>query len=352
MMKLLVYNMAWMVALVIPMSVLVASVMAFGRMGADGEIVAMKAAGISMYRIVAPLIVIVGLLSIGMVWFNNELLPEANYRAKTLTVAIAKSTPMFQLKNREGQFVSAPNGAFTIKVNEINKITEEMYGVTLFRQEGNIHTIIMSEKGEFTSTEGGLVLNLTNGEIHRKDPSKSEQYIRSKFEKFVYILKDFDTGMGGSLIPDRSDRTKTSAMLKQEVENLKTSLEAEVYTFKKELTKSSPDRHTIAVKQNLIRHTREQISMREVEIHKKNSIPFAALIFVFIGAAMGILVKRSGASIGIGISIGFIMLYYLFLIGGESAGDHLIIPAWFAMWAPNILLGPVGLAMFIYAARR
>ena len=89
-----------------------------------------------------------------------------------------------------------------------------------------------------------------------------------------------------------------------------------------------------------------------VEIHKKNSIPVAAIVFVLIGSALGILVRRSGASIGIGMSIGFFTLYYLFLIGGETMGDRMLLPAWLAMWLPNIILGPAGIILFIYAARR
>ena len=101
-----------------------------------------------------------------------------------------------------------------------------------------------------------------------------------------------------------------------------------------------------------IKNNEKKIAKYTVEIHKKNSIPFAAVIFVLVGAPLGILVKRSGASIGIGLSFGFFMVYYLFLIGGESAADRMIVDPWFAMWAPNIFLFPLGLLLFIYATRR
>ena len=89
-----------------------------------------------------------------------------------------------------------------------------------------------------------------------------------------------------------------------------------------------------------------------IEIHKKNSIPFASIVFALMGSALGILVQRSGASIGIGTSIGFFMVYYLFLIGGESAGDRMLVQPWIAMWAPNIIFGAGAIALFIYATRR
>ena len=116
--KILVYNLAWMVALVVPMSVLIASLMAFGRMGASGEITAMKAAGISMYRIVSPIFLLSIVLTMIMVWFNNEILPVANHRASSLGMAIRLKKPMLSLKNREGQFINdLPNT--TIRVSEI-----------------------------------------------------------------------------------------------------------------------------------------------------------------------------------------------------------------------------------------
>ena len=64
------------------------------------------------------------------------------------------------------------------------------------------------------------------------------------------------------------------------------------------------------------------------------------------------LVRRSGVSIGIGMSIGFFTLYYMFLIAGENIADRMIIEPWLAMWLPNIILGPVGAALFVHAARR
>ena len=89
-----------------------------------------------------------------------------------------------------------------------------------------------------------------------------------------------------------------------------------------------------------------------MEIYKKNSIPVAAIVFVLIGSSLGMLVKRSGASIGIGMSIGFFALYYLFLIGGESIGDRMLLTPWLAMWLPNFVFGVLGIALIIFANRR
>ena len=350
--KLLVYNLAWMVALVVPMSVLVATLMAFGRMGASGEITAIKAAGISMYRIVSPVILLSLLLTIIMVWFNNEILPVANHRASSLGTAIRLKKPMLSLKNREGQFISdLPN--ITIRVNDIDYETGEMMGVTLFKQDNNDYeTTIIAEKGRFEIYPDGdrLALLLKNGEIHRTQLDQS-RYIRSTFDEFRQLVK-VSYSLDASRQSQKNDRTKTSAEMQKDIEDIKVRI-TEYNRQINRISENHIDREAeIKRYQYLIEREIRTINAYLVEIHKKSSIPVAAIIFVLIGSPLGILVKRSGVSIGIGISIGFFMLYYLFLIGGESAGDRMILAPWLAMWLPNFVFGALGLALMIYANRR
>jgi len=350
--KLFVYNLAWMVALVVPMSVLVASVMAFGRMGASGEIIALKAAGISMYRIVSPVIFLAILLTIIMIWFNNKILPEANYRVSSLVSAVVHIKPIPTLKNREGQFFSKiPN--LTLRVEDIDSETEEIFGVTLFRSDDrNSQTIITAQKGHFVPTSDRLTLILNNGVIHKTDSEQPKQYIRTEFNRFKYVIKNLDFGFNMSRRSPRNDRTMTTPMMRKQIENF----EDMITSWEKKLQRiSEKNPNPEASKNNILNQilmNKKRIAKYLIEINKKNSIPFASIVFVLIGASLGILVRRSGASIGIGMSIGFFTLYYMFLIGGESLGDRLIIAPWLAMWAPNIVLGTFGIWLFRYAVRR
>ena len=351
--KLLWYNLAWMIALVVPMSVLVATVMAFGRMGSSGEVTAMKAAGLSMFRIAFPIIGLSILITMFMVWFNNVVLPESNYRARSLNAAIFLKKPMLSLKNKEKQFITDIQN-ITIRVDSIDYATEEMNGVTLFKKEkGTKQVAIRAEKGRFISNNnsGFLTLALKNGEIHQIDDKTSDKYIRTKFRDFKYTI-DFSSELDTSHKASKSDRTMTSDEMREVI----TSLQEKNDNNLEQINKLSGDESVNKAKiLNLERDTelnKKRISKYLIEIHKKNSIPFGAIIFVLIGAPLGILVRRSGVSIGIGMSIGFFMLYYLFLIGGESAGDRMLIDPWLAMWAPNLVLGPLGLLLFIYATRR
>ncbi len=347
------YNLAWMVALVVPMSVLVASVMAFGRIGASGEITAMKAAGISMYSAIAPIIVIAALMTYGMVLFNNYILPEANYRAGSLKRAIGRMKPTLTIDNREGQFISENSIPFTFRVDRIDDKTDEIYGVTLFKRvKNNPELMVIAERGRFVSTDTQIDLILYNGQIHRQDRKDPELYARSTFEKLSYSVYNLNFGLNTNIKADRNDRNSTSDLMRDENKDI----DLRIKSFNKQIAKmpeDEPNRETqIATMKQQIKSWQKRKAKNLVEIHKKNSIPVAALVFVLIGSALGILVRRSGASIGIGLSIGFFTLYYLFLIGGESMGDRLILVPWLAMWLPNIVLGPIGLGLFIYAARR
>ncbi len=351
--KLFVYNLAWMVALVVPMSVLVSTVMAFGRMGASGEIIAMKAAGISMYRIVAPILIISCFLAAGMIWFNDEVLPEANYRSGNLSTAVMFYKPAFSLKNREGQFVDAVPSV-VVRVDSVDAKTEELRGVTLFRRSGDYYKdVIVAESGRFITTPDstGMVLALSNGEIHHFDAEKPERYVRSIYRSFDqnFVL---DQRFNTDVKRTRNDRMKSVQMLKDEVARLETTNMA-LDRDLRSLPESLPGaKEQIRRLKNDIRANKRGINTQLVEIHKKYSIPVGCIVFVLIGSSLGILVRRSGASIGIGLSIGFFTLYYVFLIGGESAGDRMLIVPWLAMWLPNIVLGLLGVYLAVYAARR
>ncbi len=350
--KLFIYNMPWMIALVVPMSVLVATLMAFGRMGAYGEITAMKSAGISMYRIVSPVILLSIALTIFMIWFNNSVLPAANLRAKNLRMAIAYKQPMLSLKNREGQFITDLPG-IAIRVNEIDYATMDMYGVTLFKQEDKtFDTTIIAERGRFETYPSGdrLALILYNGEIHRTQ-ERENRYIRSIFNEFRQLINvNFGLDTSQKAMPD--DRSKTSVIMWEDIHRMENRIDQYHKAIEK-TRQEHPERKTdIERYKDLIKNNKTRINTYLIEIHKKNSIPVAAVIFALIGSALGILVKRSGATIGIGLSIGFFTLYYLFLIGGEDIGDRMLMPPWLSMWLPNIIFGALGIALIVHANRK
>jgi lipopolysaccharide export system permease protein len=88
-----------------------------------------------------------------------------------------------------------------------------------------------------------------------------------------------------------------------------------------------------------------------IEVHKKYSIPVACVVFVLIGAPLGILARRSGIAISLGLSLGLFLLYWAFLIAGEELADRLIINAFWAMWSANIVIGGAGVLLLVGVIR-
>ena len=95
--------------------------------------------------------------------------------------------------------------------------------------------------------------------------------------------------------------------------------------------------------QRLARSRAKQIDEFMVEIHKKFSIPAACLVFVLVGAPLGVLIRQRGATVSVGVSLAFFLVYWMFLIGGEELADRGFMPPVVAMWAPNLVFGLVGL---------
>ena len=94
-----------------------------------------------------------------------------------------------------------------------------------------------------------------------------------------------------------------------------------------------------------------QIDQYMVEIHKKYAIPMACLVFVLIGVPLGIMARRGGFGTAATLSLGFFVLYYACLIGGEKLADRGFIDPWFGMWSANIIIGLMGLYLTFRTAR-
>src|SRR3970040_55015 len=122
-------NLAWMLALSIPMAVLVATLMAFGRLSADNEILALKANGVSLYKLVLPVIISSILLGVGMIFFNNSVLPEANHQARLLMTDIHQKRPTLNIK--EGVFMTDIPG-YHILIKKVDPKSSDIEGITIY----------------------------------------------------------------------------------------------------------------------------------------------------------------------------------------------------------------------------
>lgn len=372
--KIFFYQIGWMIALSVPMSVLVATLMAFGRLTGDFEVLAVKTSGIHILRLLYPIILAGGVLTYGMVIFSNEVLPDLNHRARVLMQDVRRMRPT--LKIRGGAFLTDIPG-YIILIDKVDYTTSGLTGVKILDLGENRKSprTIVSKSGYLTFANNGrdLIFDLTDGEIHEFDEKNLDNYRRLAFQSQRIVVTDISSDFEESDDSYRTDREKSSQEMLDDVmkwqmgikpyRNRITSMIAERFqrVFADSVS-ASPDRSvsdSVALK-NLSRD--EEATMRNidrerdgietqkklidsyyVEIYKKYSIPAACIVFVLVGAPLGVIVRRGGMGVSIGMSLGLFILYWAFLIGGEDLADRGIVTPFWAMWSANILIGLTGL---------
>ncbi|MFP4522300.1 MAG: LptF/LptG family permease [Fibrobacterota bacterium] len=379
--EIMVLNLAWMIALAVPMAVLIATLMAYGSMSQDNEIVAMKASGMNVTRIIGTTVFFSFVITTSLVLFNNFILPESNHRSAMLSSDISRKRPAAFIK--PGYIIDDFKG-FVMIVEDIDPITDTMKGLKIIQEsDDGPETVTFAEKGKLEYLNDGRIIRLRmfDGESHQTDYSDPSRYYIMKFlEQLVYI-RNVDDEFKRSSERKRGDREMDISMMYDEVlENRQAAREAvgkitniESNTFgtvdtsgkageMKSRTRIDPFNAekipvTIYAKAaskvrsaarrqasyaNVHEARKKQEAKYLVEIHKKISIPVACIIFAMIGAPLGVLARKGGVGIGVSLSIGFFIFYWAFLISGEMLADRLILRPWVAMWAPNLILFFIG----------
>ena len=370
-------NLAWMLALSIPMAVLVATLMAFGRMSADNEITALRSTGVSLYRIVFPVILASLVIAVGLVFFNNLILPDANHKARLLMTQIYQKRPTLNIK--ENVFIDEIPG-YHILIKRIDPRSSKIGDILIYDQRDRIiPRTIFAKKGnlEFSADGNTLIMELYDGEIHETDEKEPTQYRRVTFDKQVIFINEVTPELTMTGSDYRTDREMSVERMRKEIKEIAqqidpqkeklNSLQVSLDTLPdvapgkpfREFTQS--ERQKFHHKQRLLRERQQtqqviqqsqhRINSFKVEIHKKYSIPVACLVFVLIGAPLGIMAKRGNIVIGLGLSLGFFVLYWAFLIAGEELADRMLITPFWAMWSANILIGAAGLYLLVKSAR-
>lgn len=368
------YQMGWMIALSVPMSVLVATLMAFGRLTGDFEIIAIKSSGIHIIRLIWPVILAASVLGVGLVYFNNDVLPDMNQRARLLMQDVRRMRPTLQI--RSGAFMTDIPG-YIILIDSVDYTTSYLQGVKILElAKGNeAPRTIVAQRGFLTFSNNGrdLIFDLFDGEIHEFDRKNPEEYRRLAFQSQRIVVSDVSDQFEESSDAFRTDREKSSKQMLEDVrkwqigiqphrDKIENYVEERINRLMGDSVPVSPDtliadsialtnltREEEALMRNIAREVSgissqsRLINAYYVEIYKKYALPVACLVFVLIGAPLGVLAKRGNMGISIGISLGLFIIYWAFLIGGEDLADRQIISAFWAMWSANILIGLAGI---------
>ena len=362
--ELFLRNLAWITALAVPMAVLISVLMVFGRLAADNEILAWKAAGVGFGHLLAPVLVAAAALTAAMIWFNDRVLPDSNHRTRELTTGLQRRKAALVLKEKEGVFIR-DLGPYSLLIGRVDEGANRLHDITLYDagRSGPPTTLRAGSGSLKIFSQGGYVrLTLEDGEVHGVDAGDPSRPRRGRFRRQVVHIRDRDRELSTFRSPYRSDREMdVAAMLdaagraRRENALARAAIDSTALAF---LARAREDSAADYLREEarraaaaIGRHWRQHDSRQRrsdaylVEVHKKFSIPFACVVFVLVGAPLGARVRARGATISIGLSLVFFFAYWIFLIGGERLADRGFVSPGTAMWAPNLCFGLLGLVL-------
>jgi len=382
--QLIVFNLSWMVALVVPMATLVATLMAFGNMSQNNEITIIKSSGVSLYKmLIAPLIASV-IIAYLLVLFNNDVLPDANHQAKLLMQDISRKKPTLSL---EPGIFSQEVSNYAILAREVDSKSNNLAQVTIYDYTNPRKiNVVTAEKGKifFSRDQSKLIMDLTSGEIHETDVYESSTYRKLVFENHRITMNaeqfSFQQSAPGAA-NTRGERELSSSDMLVIVDSLKIKLNEYQNHLQQEVRKQMYLKENLPVKSSTMGETKKELVYMRllnrvktaknlvisgykrveyaqsevdkymVEVHKKYSIPVACIVFILIGAPLGVMVKKGGFGIAASISLFFFLIYWAFLIGGEKLSERGFFSPFWGMWTANILLGIAGVLLIIKSVK-
>lgn len=401
------YATATLIPMALPLSILLASIMTFGNLGENYELLAIKSSGISLLRIMRPLILFTAAITVGAFYFSNNILPIANLKMSALLYDVKNQSPEISVK--EGAFFNDIEG-YSIKVSEKNTETGLLKDIMIYNHTdrlGNIQ-VILADSGYMNITEDKryMVLDLYHGtaydEIQEKTDKKNKRSNPHRRDKFEHQSMRLQMEGGELTRTDEGLFKKHYQMmnisqLSKNVDSLELNLDKRKVQFERNLLRTnyfkkpsnsedsagatgqsvrqpagidtinlaaltkelSPEKKSQLYKiaGNFARSTKSQITTNlndlslsqkhinrhRIEWHRKFSLSFACLLFFFIGAPFGSIVRKGGFGMPVVLSVLLFILYYVISITGEKFVREGVLPAYQGMWLSASILLPMGL---------
>ena len=390
--------------LALPLAILLASLMTFGNLGEHFELVALKSAGMSLQKIMMPLVIVAFLTSVGAFVFSNNVLPYVNLKMKSILYDIQQKKPALNIK--EGVFYNGIDG-YTIRIEKKDADGISCKGVMIYDQTQGVgnNKVSIAESGKLAMTADKQYLSvvLFNGINYEEvlDPKNENKHtlIRSKFKEqsVLFDLSGFkmvktDEGLFKSsyAMLDISQINQVSDSLAAEKEkqisafrkdfialmaeervmtptpHAKDSLHEAVASFAPAPAENTPIEkqaditkraQVVDMALNIVRSkqyyieshisqldsdSRPLISL-SVEWHKKFTLSFACLILFFVGAPLGAIIRKGGLGMPVVVSVFIFILYYVITITGEKMSIEGALPAYIGMWIASAVTLPAGI---------
>lgn len=306
-------------SLAIPMCVLTATLLAYGRLSSDNEILAMRATGINFYKIAMPAITLGLIFSLLTVPFNDKIVPKAHYKTRMLIKELGLRRPAAYLE--AGTFIRGFKDCILL-IYEIKYVKDRAIfsNVRVYQPQKDAPTrTIVAKGGELIPLpeKNTIKLKLTDGTIEEPNPTNPKNLYKLNFKEYHLTLLLDDSTM-------QESGKKTKEMTFDEIKANMSKLE-----------KSGADAAPL-----------------KRRLHKRIAESFASFAYVLIGIPLAITTRRSEKSIGFGISLALIVIYWLLSALGTVFATRNIMPVWFAMWFGNITLIIIGSVMIYITARK
>ena len=405
-----VYATASVVPLALPLAILLSSLICFGNLAEKVELTAMKAAGISLFRIMRPLTLAVMLLSTGAFFFSNNVLPKSQMKLWALIFSLRQKSP--ELEIPVGEFYDDING-YHIYVHEKTS-GGELLRIMMYDYSNGLNNakVMLADTGRLAASADKryLILDLMQGESfenldkQQQRATGTKKNIPYRRETFAHkrILIDFATDFNRydeSILEDqhvsknvaqlvhsidsvkvladgRSREQSTNlvnnryfgrengstAMLPAEVNRAERQIydldtlwaaldiarQRQVFTLAEE--KARVYRDQIEYNALLLEDSARYIRKHEIELYRKFTLAFACLIFFFIGAPLGAIIRKGGLGAPTVISVVLFIIYYIIDNTGYKMAREALWPCWAGMWLSSFVLLPTGIFLTYKAA--
>ena len=314
--KLFLYLVPWLLSFTLPIAALTGVILTFGRFSSDGELTAMKASGVSLYRMSLPVIMLGIIFSFLAFFLNDQVSPNASFASRKVIKEIGIRSPAAYLE--EGTFIRGFEN-YVIFIYEVRG--NKLKNIRVYQpQEGKPTRTIVAEAGEINSIpEKNLIeLKLFNGTSEEPSPTDPGTFYKLNFKTY-YMTLDLTKVFKKDNIQKKT-REMTASELYREIDS---------YT-----------------------HQKIDPTPLFVEIYKKINMSIASFVLVLIGIPLGIRSHRSEKSIGFGISLLLFAIYWGSFLGGVALALKGTFPPFIGVSFPNIIFLLFGIIAFIQTARR
>ena len=311
--QLFIYNLPSVISLTLPMAILLATILVIGRLSADLEIIALRSAGVSLFRIMIPILAVGLIVSLLNIIFNEIVVPKANYHSELLMDKLKNTSVSIKENVNLTQYDDKGQPLRIINVREVDN--ELLKDITIAEYDsGRLTRVIRSESGYWDPNIGWI---FENGIMHVLLEKSSQDLMVINFEKEIINLAinliDFSKG--------NKSHDEMNA---------------------KELS-------TFISKEKLLG---KNVSELQIQYYLKFALPFACLIFTMIGSAVSFQPHRRSSAMGMGLSIIIILTYYIIYSFGLALGINNTISPIFAAWIPNLTVGLVSLLLLFKSANQ